>query len=65
MARLKASEDEKNYVAKLVAPKKEDHKKKKSRDATAHVLLGSELLEKLKHCGPAILRIVKIDELHA
>ena len=65
MARLKAREDEKNDAAKTTVAKKEDQKKKKSRVAIAHVLLGSELLEKKKQGALAILRSLKIDELHA
>ena len=65
MARMKARENKKNVVAEVVAAKTEEQKKKKSRNTTAHVLLGSELLEEVKQDGPTILRSLKIDELHA
>jgi len=65
MARLRAREEEKQAADAAAAAKKEAADAKKARDTTARVLLGSELLDKIKQGGPQVLRKLKIDELHA
>jgi hypothetical protein len=65
MARLRAREEEKQAADAVAPAKKEAAEAKKARDTTSRVLLGSELLEKIKQGGPQVLRKLKIDELHA
>ncbi len=65
MARLRAREEEKQAADATAATRKEAAEAKKSRDTTTRVLLGSELLEKIKQGGSQVISRLKIDELHA
>ena len=65
MARLRAREEENKATDAFAAAKKEAAEAKKAKDTTTRVLLGSEILQKIKQGGPHVLRKLKIDELHA
>ena len=65
LAMLKKNHDERVAAAAAAAAKKDQAKTKKTKDTTALVTTGSEILTRLEQLGPPELLRLKIDELHA
>ena len=64
MEMLKKNQDDK-MAAVVAAAKKDQAKNKKTKDTTALVTTGSEILTRLEQLGPSELLRLKVDELHA
>ncbi len=64
LAMLKNNQDER-VAAATTAAKKDKAKTKKTKDTTALVTTGSEIMTRLEQLGPPELLRLKIDELHA
>jgi hypothetical protein len=64
LAMLKKNQDERGATVSAAAAKKDQAKTKKTKDTTALVTTGSEILTRLEQLGPPKLLRLKIDELH-
>jgi hypothetical protein len=62
---LKKNQDEKMAAVAAADAKKDQAKNKKTKDTTALVTTGSEILTRLEQLGPSELLRMKVDELHA
>ncbi len=62
---LKKNQDERVAKSAAAAAKKDQAKTKRTKDITALVTTGSEIVTRLEPLGPSELLCMKIDMLHA
>ena len=65
LATLKKNQDDRVAASATVAANKDQANTKKTKDITALVTTGSEIMTRLEHLGPSEMIRLKIDELHA